>query len=141
MTKFLVDANVLSEAMKAEPVPAVVDWLRRNERFLAVDPVILGEIRFGILQLPDGRRRRNLEGWFNRVVRQIECLSWDARTGLRWAELLARVRCLGKTMSVKDSLIAATALTHALTVATRNERDFVASGVSTVNPFVRPSVV
>ena len=135
MARFLVDANVLSEAMKAEPVPAVIEWMRRNERLLAVDPVTLGEIRFGILLLPEGRRRRNLEGWFNRVVRHVECLSWDARTGLRWAEVLADVRRLGKTMSVKDSLIAATALTHALTVATRNERDFVASGVSTVNPF------
>ena len=68
-------------------------------------------------------------------VADLVDLSWDARTGLRWAEVLADVRRLGKTMSVKDSLIAATALTHALTVATRNERDFVASGVSTVNPF------
>ena len=135
MAKFLVDANVLSEATKSEPAPAVVEWLRRNERLLAVDPVILGEIRFGIILLPEGRRRQNLEGWFNRVVRRVECLSWDARTGLRWANLLAHVRGLGRTMSVKDSLIAATALTHALTVATRNERDFAASGVYTVNPF------
>ena len=136
MAKFLVDANVLSEATKAEPSPIVVDWLRRNERLLAVDPVILGEIRFGILLLPEGRRRRSLEQWFNRVVRRVECLSWDSRTGLRWAELLAHVRRLGRTMAVKDSLIAATALTHALTVATRNERDFAASGINTVNPFV-----
>ena len=47
MARFLVDANVLSEATRAVPDPLVVDWLRRNERLLAVDPVILGEIRFG----------------------------------------------------------------------------------------------
>jgi toxin FitB len=56
--KFLVDANVLSEPTKPAPQLAVVDWLRRNERELAVDPFILGEIRFGILLLPKGARRR-----------------------------------------------------------------------------------
>ena len=135
MAEFLVDANLLSEATKSEPDPVVVDWLRRNERLLAVDPVILGEIRFGILVLPIGRRRQNLAFWFSRVMQRIECLYWDARSGMRWAELLSHVRALARTMSVKDSLIAATALTHALTVATRNERDFAASGVNTLNPF------
>ena len=136
MAKFLVDANVLSEGTKSAPNPVVIDWLQRNEHLLAVNPVILGELRFGILLLAEGRRRRNLERWFNQVTRRIECLSWDARTGLRWAGLLAHVRRLGRTMPVKDSLIAATALTHALTVATRNESDFAPSGVNVVNPFV-----
>ena len=95
MAKFLVDANVLSEATKAAPDPLVVDWLRRNERLLAVDPVILGEIRYGILLLPGGRRRRKLENWFEQVVRRIECLTSDARTGGRWAELLAQTRRAG----------------------------------------------
>ena len=135
MAGFLVDANVLSEATKAEPDPAVVAWLHRNERLIAVDPVILGEIRFGILLLPEGRRRRRLEGWFNRVVRRIDCLTWDSRTGLRWAELLAQVRGDGRTMAVRDSLIAATALTHSLTLATRNDRHFDGCGVNTINPF------
>lgn len=136
MARFLVDANVLSEATKKAPNPLVVDWLRRNERLMAVDPVILGEIRFGILLLPDGRRRQRLEGWFSKIVRRIECLSWDSGTALRWAELLARVRRDGRTMAVRDSLIAATALTHSLTVATRNDQHFEASGVDLVNPFL-----
>lgn len=135
MTRVLVDANVLSEATKAEPDPAVVHWLRCNERLLAVDPVILGEIRFGILLLPTGRRRGMLENWFEQVVRRIECLPWESRTGERWAELLAQMRHAGTTMAVRDSLIAATALTHSLTLATRNVDDFAACGVSLENPF------
>lgn len=138
MERILVDANVLSEATKANPNPAVVAWLRRNERHLAVDPVILGEIRFGILLLPMGRRRGMLEDWFEQVVRKIECLAWDARTGGRWAELLAQMRVAGTTMAVRDSLIAATALTHSLTLATRNIHDFAACGASLVNPFRTP---
>ncbi len=135
MAKFLVDANVLSEATKAAPDPLVVDWLRRNERLLAVDPVILGEIRYGILLLPKGHRRRKLEDWFEQVVRRIECLTSDARTGGRWAELLAQTRRAGRPMAVRDSLIAATALTYSLTLATRNVSDFAECGLTLVDPF------
>ena len=132
----LVDANVLCEATKPSPDLRVIEWLRRNEHDLAIDPVILGEVRFGILLLPSGRRRRDLEGWFDEVTRRIHCVPWDAETGLRWAELLAHLRALGKPMPIKDSLIAATALTHELQLATRNRRDFEASGVELVNPVV-----
>ena len=132
----LVDANVLCEATRPSPDPRVVEWLIRNERDLVVDPVILGEVRFGILLLPSGRRRRELESWFDEVARRIYCVPWDVETGLRWAELLAHLRSLGKPMPIKDSLIAATALTHGLQLATRNRRDFEASGVELVDPFV-----
>jgi len=133
--KCLVDANILSEATKPAASPAVVEWLRENERDIAIDPVILGEVRFGILLLPPGGRRQRLEQWFDKGVRRIHCLPWDHETGLRWAELLARLRSLGKAMPIKDSLIAASALTHGLPLATRNRRDFEATGLELVNPF------
>jgi toxin FitB len=133
--KFLVDANVLSEATKAAPNPDVVAWLRDHERELAVDPFVLGELRFGILLLPKGKRRTALEGWFDSGVQRLECLPWEAETGLRWAELLARLRSKGRAMPIKDSLIAATALLHGLTVATRNRGDFEKAGVAVVDPF------
>jgi hypothetical protein len=117
------------------PDEKVVEWLRQNEREIAVDPIILGEIRFGIHLLPAGHRRRRLEKWFQEGVERIHCLPWDAATGLRWARLLADLRTAGRSMPVKDSLIAATALVHGLIIATRNVRDFAAAGVKTVNPF------
>ena len=126
--KYLVDANVLSEPTKPSPEPRVIDWLRGHERDIAVDPIILGELRFGILLLPKGRKRTALERWFDAGVRRLHCLPWDAETGLRWAELIAHLRRSGKAMPIKDSLIAATALTHDLTVATRNSLDFAKAG-------------
>ena len=131
----LVDANVLSEATKSDPDPRVLDWLRRNERAIVVDPIILGEIRFGILLLPAGRRRTRLERWFELGVGRIHCLPWEVATGLRWSQLLAALRAAGLSMPIKDSLIAATALTHGLAVATRKRRDFAKARVELVDPF------
>ncbi len=138
MARYLVDANVLSEATKPGPDERVVEWLGRNEPELAVDPIILGEIRFGILLLPRGHRRSRLERWFEEGVQRLQCIPWEASTGLRWAELLATLRAQGRAMPVKDSLIAATALAHELAVVTLNRRDFDAAGVMVVDPILEP---
>ena len=134
--KYLVDATVLSEPTKPVPDPRVVEWLRIHEQDMAVDPVILGELRFGIPILPKGRKRTALERWFNAGAGRLHCVPWDAETGLKWAELLARLRAAGKAMPVEDSLVAATAIVHGLAVATRNRGDFVNTGVRIVDPFV-----
>jgi len=131
----LVDANVLSEATKPDPDPRVLQWLVEHERVMAVDPVILGEIQFGILLLPEGKRRRRLESWFAEGIERLHCLTWDKATGLRWARLLAELREGGRAMPIKDSLIAATALAHEIPIVSRNRRDFEKAGVEVVDPF------
>lgn len=133
--KYLVDANVLSEPTKPTPHAGVIAWLRANERDLAVDPIILGEIRFGILLLPRGKRRTRLERWFEVGIQRLVCLPWEAETGLRWAELVATLRMAGRAMPIKDSLIAATALTHDLILVTHNRIDFADAGIQILDPF------
>lgn len=137
--RYLVDANVLSEATRPAPSARVVGWLTRHEREIAIDPIILGEIPLGTSLVPAGRRRQRFERWFDEGVTRIVCLEWVAATGLRWAKLLADLRAAGQAVPIKDSLIAATALTHGLTVATRNVRDFRKAGVKVHDPFVWPS--
>jgi toxin FitB len=99
--KWLVDANVLSEATRREPDPRVIAWLTDNEPEITVDPIVLGEIRFGILLLPRGARRKRLERWFDDGVRHLQCVAWDAQTGLQWAQLLASLRAR-VTLNVRD---------------------------------------
>ncbi len=132
---YLVDANVLSEPTKPTPDPRVIAWLRAHEQDIVVDPIVIGELRFGILLLPKGKKLSTLERWFDAGVPRLQCVPWEADTGLRWAELLARLRTAGKAMPIKDSLIAATALTHNLIVATHNRSDFEKAGVRVVDPF------
>ena len=132
---YLVDANVLSEPTKEIADPKVVAWLKANEANLVVDAVIIGELRIGILTLPKGRKRQKLEQWFEALVDTIECLPWDADVSRRWAALVVELRRKGETVPLLDGMIAATALQHGLTLATRNTRDFKKTGAKTVNPF------
>ena len=133
--RFLVDANVLSEPTKPAPSQRVVEWLRANELELAINPIVLGELRYGILLLPASRRRKRLQEWFDEGVERLHVLDFDAQSAMVWADLLMRLKKKGLAMSVKDSLIAATALVHGLILATRNVGDFRAAGVRLFNPF------
>jgi hypothetical protein len=133
--KYLVDANVLSEPTKPTPDERALHWLRRYESELAVNPIILGELEYGILLLPAGRRRKRLEAWFATGVERLRVLDFDTASAAAWARLLAGLKRKGRAMPVKDSLIAATALAHGLSVATRNVADFRYAGVPVVNPF------
>jgi len=133
--KYLVDANVLSEATRRTPDPKVVDWLEAHEAELAIDAIVLGELAVGVEALPKGRKRTGLEKWFEALADTIECLPWDAAAGREWARLVAKLRHRGRIMPLFDSMIAATARVHGLIIITRNARDFEPSGVEVLNPF------
>jgi predicted nucleic acid-binding protein len=132
---YLVDANVLSEPTKPEPSGKVVEWLTVHERELVVDSIILGELLIEILSLPSGRKRVRLERWFESVVQAMDCIPWDVAVSRRWAGLVVQLQRRRQTMPMLDGMIAATALEHGLTLATRNVRDFQKAGVRVLDPF------
>jgi predicted nucleic acid-binding protein len=132
---YLVDANVLSEATRPSPDIKAVDWLSANERNLVVDSIVLGELYLGVLSLPAGHRRTRLEQWFEAISKTIVCLPWDAAVSRQWAKLVVSLKRKGKPVPLLDGMIAATALEHGLTVATRNVSDFKQTGAKVVNPF------
>ena len=133
--KYIVDANLLSEATKPDPAPQVLEWLRLNEQNLAVTPVVLGELEYGVLLLPASRRKKQLELWFEKIRSTAHCLDFDSKAASSWAHLLAHLKSKGHAMPIKDSLIAASAIAHNLTVGTRNTRDFKNARVPLINPF------
>jgi predicted nucleic acid-binding protein len=133
--KYLVDADVLSEPTKPQPAHEVIKWLRDHEADLVISPIVLGELEYGILLLPAGRKRTRLLSWFSQGAKQMRVVELDGTTAGVWAKLLADLKRKGRAMPVKDSLIAATALQHRLTIVTRNLSDYRNAGVDVVNPF------
>ena len=134
--KYLVDANVLSEVTRPKPARVVVEWLRQHEPDIVVTPIVLGEIEYGIGLTTSGRKRTELQRWFADGLRRLRVLDLDSGTASAWAALLVRLKKKGQAMPVKDSLTAASALQHGLTIVTRNIGDFRNAGVPLIDPLV-----
>jgi predicted nucleic acid-binding protein len=135
---YLLDTNVVSELRRKAPDANVSEWLRqRPATSLYLSVLTLGEIRKGVDQLVDPVRRLALQDWL-----QTELPAWfagrilnvDAKVTACWGGLLARA---GPPVPAIDSLLAATAQAHGLTLVTRNVRDVADLGVATINPWER----
>lgn len=137
--RYLLDTNVISELVATKPNLQVVNWidcLDPDDVYLSV--ITIGEIRKGIEKLPESKRRARLLAWLvdDLLLRFDEhILNLDVDVALTWGELTGRLARSGMSLAAVDSLIAAIALTHNCSLATRNESDFKATGVVIVNPW------
>ena len=133
----LVDTNVLSELTKPEPEDRVVTWLEVNELALAAPTIALAELRYGIARLPRGRRRSSLLQFWQTTRDRFRgrIFSFDERAAEMYGEVAAVAERAGRRLNVQDGQIAAIALVHGMTVATRNAGHFEATGVEIVNPW------
>lgn len=139
MSGFLLDTNCISEIVSAKPNPGVLNWMDTvDERLLYLSVLTLGEIRKGAAALSPGLRRSRLESW---LETEVQIRFWgrifhiDAAIADRWGWLEAETKRRGKPMSTVDALLAATALHHNLTLATRNVTDFIGISISVLNPW------
>ena len=139
MSGFLLDTNVVSELVKAEPDRNVVRWISDSEETLLFLSVLtLGEIRSGIDRMNAGRRRGRLESWLAVDLRrrfQDRILTISDAVADRWGALSAAAAKKGRPLPVIDGLLAATALHHNLTLVTRNDAHVRSTGVPTLNPW------
>jgi predicted nucleic acid-binding protein len=123
---YLVDANVLCEATRPQAERQVLVWLEWHDAALHVSVITLGKIFKGICLLPAGSKQRRLKSWFAGLESSFEgrILPLDQPVMREWAVLYSRWQRSGRLLSSFDSLLAATASFHGLTVATRNRSDF-----------------
>ncbi|MEW6346547.1 MAG: type II toxin-antitoxin system VapC family toxin [Paraburkholderia sp.] len=131
---FLLDTNVVSELRKPRPHGAVVSWIESVEDSdLYLSAVTLGEIQAGIeiTREQDADKAAMLEAWADQVNGTYNVLLMDAATFRLWAKLMHRQ----SNTVYEDAMIAASAMVHKLTVATRNVRDFERFDVPVFNPF------
>jgi predicted nucleic acid-binding protein len=137
---YLIDTNVLSELRRKQPDHHVVAWFsERPAQSLFLSVLTLGEIRKGIERLnhsqTDAARKLVLNDWLEQELPTFflgRLLDVDAAVADRWGHLQA---VAGRPVPAIDSLLAATALQHKLTLVTRNVKDFADMGVDLINPW------
>lgn len=135
----LLDTNIISELMRAEPNQAVIEWLDEQvAEQLFLSAIAKAEIETGIAILDDGKRKQALlkAAEFIFINFANRCLPFDAKTASHYASIIAFTKKQGRPMSVEDAQIAAIAIQHAATLATRNVADFdFLVGLNLINPF------
>jgi toxin FitB len=130
VTRYLLDTNILSEATKPQPSEAVIGWLGEQvDSDLFISTLTLAEIWRGILEKPAGRKRRDLNAWFDgpdgpRAIFMNRILPFDEAAALEWSRIMARGKVAGRPRSALDMIIAATAAINDCAVVTLNERHF-----------------
>src|SRR5688572_27325467 len=132
---YLVDTNVLSELPRRHPHAGVLRWLAAQDAIL-MSVISVEELAFGVARAPEARQPklvRWLEGLLASTAGVLEVNRAIAKAA---GELRAAREVAGRRVAQADMLIAATALIHGLTLATRNGRDFEGCGVAIVDPFV-----
>jgi len=133
---YLIDTNIISEVRKGRRCdPNVASWyrgIRDDELFLSV--LVVGEIRQGIERLRprNPRHAHALEQWLEELLQSFgdRILPIDEKVAQNWGRFNA-----SRVFPVIDSLLAATAEAHGLTLITRNVKDLAGSGVRCMNPF------
>lgn len=134
----VLDTNVVSEFMRAEPAPAVLAWLQRNSSAgLHTTAVTVAEIRYGIARLPEGQRRESLHQAANEIFAAFprQVLPFDLAAAGAYADVVAGREKLGHPIDGFDAQIAAICRTHAATLATRNTKDFTDMGIGVIDPW------
>jgi len=134
----VLDTNVVSELMRAEPEPAVLSWLRQNSGdSLYTTAVTVAEIRYGVARLPKGRRRDSLHQAANEIFAAFprQVLPFDLAAAFAYADVVTGREGRGNPIDGFDAQIAAICRSQAATLATRNTKDFTDTGIAVLDPW------
>jgi toxin FitB len=134
MKRYLLDTNVVSELRRRTPHGAVVAWYSGvPDDDVFIPAIVIGELQAGIERTRevDPLKADEIEQWLEQLLGTSQILSLNAEVLREWARLMHR----RSSELLQDALVAAAARVHGLTVATRNERDFLQFGVEIFNPF------
>jgi predicted nucleic acid-binding protein len=139
----VLDTNVVSEPMRVRPDPAVTDWLdAQSAETLFVTALNIAELMLGVRLLAEGKRRQVLSAALGAQIRELfgpRILSFDERAAEAYADLIARLRGQGRSLTIIDGQIAAIATVHGFAVATRDVEPFESAGLTVINPWAAQS--
>ncbi len=133
----LIDTNVISELMAKTPNPGVLAWIeavQASQAHLSISVITVHEIVYGLTRKPHPARL----AWLECFLQCHQVLDVDGTTARRAGEMRGLHAARGQVRHMADMLIAATAQVHALTLVTRNVRDFDGCGIALLDPFSPP---
>lgn len=137
--KYLLDTCVISEIMKQKPSGKVTKWIKNeDETNFFISVLTIGELHKGIEKLSESKRKEKLHNWVENDLKERfwnKIIDIDMQVAMIWGKIQGMTERVGKPMPAIDSLIAATGITHHLTVVTRNTSDMKESGVALLNPW------
>jgi predicted nucleic acid-binding protein len=135
----LLDTNVISELMRADPAPDVLDWFGRQDATgLFISAITEAELRTGVAILPAGQRRDGLQAALDDMLDKDfldRILPFNSPAARAYADIAARRRAAGRPISDADCQIAAIARSVGAPVATRNVKDFDGCRIEVINPW------
>ncbi|WP_404403378.1 type II toxin-antitoxin system VapC family toxin [Pelagibacterium halotolerans] len=135
----ILDTNVISEAMRAEPHPSVRDWLNaQTAQSLFITTTSVAELRYRIERLPDGKRKAALWQILDFTMGKLfdtRILPFDRAAAEMSARITARAEAQGKAIGLADGQIAAIAADRQYAVATRDTAPFMAAEIDVIDPW------
>ena len=138
MTRYLLDTNVISDAVKPNPSESLLQWLAiQLDEDLHISSLTIAEIQRGILDKPKGKKRDQLDAWFAgpdgpQALFKGRVLPFDERAALVWARLMSEGKAAGKPRNDLDMIVAAVAEVNDCLLVTDNEKHF--PGIPVLNP-------
>ena len=130
MTRYLLDTNIISNVTKPSPAAPLLAWLAdQSDGDLYISALTVAEIRRGLLEAPAGKKRKQLEDWFDgpegpQSLFAGRVLPFDTKAALVWARLMAEGTANGRPRSALDMIVAAVAEAYDCVIVTDNEKDF-----------------
>lgn len=133
----IIDTNVVSELMRAAPTPNVATWAVASDPQLFLTTLTVAEIRYGIARLPDGVRKQTITSAADQLLTTFShrIVHFDLAAANAYGDLVARCEAQGRPISVFDAQIAAVCQAHGASLATRNIKDFEATGIAVIDPW------
>jgi predicted nucleic acid-binding protein len=135
----LLDTNVISEPLRRAPVARVINWIdAQSLETLYLSAITVAELRFGVANLPVGKRRDELQTSLENQILPLfagRVRPFDMDCTTAYAELMAKAKSAGLAIAAADGYIVSIAATNRFSVATRDVSPFQAAGVNVINPW------
>jgi predicted nucleic acid-binding protein len=138
----ILDTNVVSELIRPDPEENVLAWVRQQPADLVyLTAITAAELRTGVAQLPEGRRKHVLMSMTNGLIEEDfadRILSFTSDAAVEYAEIVAGRKCQGRPIGMADAQVAAICRLYDADLGTRNVKDFDDTGVRVVDPWSAP---